>query len=124
MFHRRKGLLSEYMDKNGWMARVHKLMGYERSETARACSNRDRQDRIKNTRKSPNSVEFQVTDVLQRPVDKRYVEGIPALMAEKMRIRRNRNSYSSEMQTREREKEATQALNFKIDSFAKRELSQ
>lgn len=27
VFHRKKGLLSEYMDKNGWMSKVHKLMG-------------------------------------------------------------------------------------------------
>lgn len=99
VFHRRKGLLSEYMDKNGWMSKVHKLMGYERSETARACSNRDRQLRMRHLRKSPNNVEFQVTPVLQKPVDKTYFETIPALMGEKMRIRRSRNRFASEIQS-------------------------
>lgn len=30
-FHRKKGLLSEYMDKNGWKNDVMPIMGFERS---------------------------------------------------------------------------------------------
>ena len=101
VFHRKKALLSEYMDKNGWMSKVHKLMGYERTETSRGLSNKDRALRIKNLRKAPNSVEFQQTLVLQKPVDRKYFETIPLLMGEKMRIRRNRNRFASEVQTKE-----------------------
>lgn len=45
-FHRKKGLLSEFMEKNGWMSPVVPIMGFERTEDARALSNRDRQSRI------------------------------------------------------------------------------
>lgn len=100
IFHKKKGLLSEYMDKNGWMSKVHRLMGKERSETARGFNNRDRELRIRSLKKSPNSVEFQVTEVLQKPVDKKYFETIPALMGEKMRIRRSRNKFAIEMQNK------------------------
>lgn len=45
-FHRKKGRLSEFMDKNGWMSPVMPIMGFERTEDARNLSNRDRQKRI------------------------------------------------------------------------------
>ncbi len=41
-FHRKKGRLSEFMDKNGWMSAVVPMMGFERTEKARFFSNRDR----------------------------------------------------------------------------------
>lgn len=97
VFHRKKGLLSEYMDRNGWMTKVHRLMGKERSDVARAYSNHDRYERVQSLRKSPNSIEFQTTAVLQRPTDKTYFETIPRLMCEKMRIRRNRNLFTNEL---------------------------
>lgn len=34
------------MDKNGWMSPVIPIMGFERTEDARALSNKDRQNRI------------------------------------------------------------------------------
>lgn len=34
------------MDKNGWMNKVVKIMGFERTDAAREASNRDRQKRI------------------------------------------------------------------------------
>lgn len=111
------------MDKNGWMSKVHKLMGFERSETSRAISNRDRTLRIKQLRKSPNSVEFQQTQVLQKPVDRSYFETIPALMGEKMRIRRNRNRFLSDVQQKDIQTSRDNSLKFAIDNFAKRELS-
>ena len=49
-FHRKKGRLGEFMDKNGWMAQVTPIMGFERSEQARYFSNRDREERIKSQR--------------------------------------------------------------------------
>lgn len=45
-FHRKKGKLSEFMDKNGWMSKNFKIMGYERCQTARECNNLDRQRNI------------------------------------------------------------------------------
>lgn len=32
IFHRRKGRLSQFMDKNGWMSKVMPMMGIERSK--------------------------------------------------------------------------------------------
>lgn len=111
------------MDKNGWMSKVHKLMGFERSETSRGLSNRDRTLRIKNLRKSPNSVEFQQTPVLQKPVDRKYFETIPVLMGEKMRIRRNRNRFANDVEIKQVEAVKSNSLKFAINNFEKRELS-
>ena len=34
-FHRRKGKLTEFLDKNAWMGDNYKVIGKERSQTAR-----------------------------------------------------------------------------------------
>jgi hypothetical protein len=47
MFHKKKGRLSEFMDKNGWMSPVTTIMGFERNENARLISNQERERRIK-----------------------------------------------------------------------------
>lgn len=49
-FHRKKGRLGEFMDKNGWMGKVIPLMGVERDQKGRYFSNRDREERIKSQR--------------------------------------------------------------------------
>jgi hypothetical protein len=97
VFHRQKGLLSEYMDKNGWMSKVHNLMAQERSKTSRSVSNKERYFRIMNLRKSPNNVQFQQTLVLGKSVDEKYFETVPGLMDLKMRIRCNRNRFVTEI---------------------------
>ena len=34
------------MDKNGWMNKVYKMSGFERTDKAREASNKDRERRI------------------------------------------------------------------------------
>ena len=34
-FNRKKGRLSEFMDKNGWMGNTYTIIGSERNQTAR-----------------------------------------------------------------------------------------
>lgn len=48
------------MDKNGWMNKVVKMMGFERTDAAREASNKDRQMRINslNVRKYENPVAY------------------------------------------------------------------
>lgn len=46
------------------------------------------------------------------------------MMGEKMRIRRSRNRFASEIQHRKHQEKASQAEAFKINNFEKRELSQ
>ena len=75
------------------MSKVHKLMGHERTNHARALSNDYRSEKIKSLKKPPNSIEFQMTQVLKKEVNSTYFDEVPNLMSEKMRIRKKRNSF-------------------------------
>ena len=46
-FHLKKGRLTEFWDKNGWMKETYLMAGHERSERSRSINNRDRDSKIK-----------------------------------------------------------------------------
>jgi hypothetical protein len=86
-FHRKKGRLSEFMDKNGWMSPVVPIMGFERTEKARVLSNRDRQNRINSLKVKPA---YENPAAKKPEVSPEYSNTISVVMTEKLRIRNKR----------------------------------
>lgn len=91
-FHRKKGRLSEFMDKNGWMSEVVPIMGFERGQTARALSNRDRQNRINSLKPKPV---YENPTARKPNISPDYHNTISVVMAEKLRIRQKRQSLAN-----------------------------
>lgn len=52
-FHLKKGRLSEFVDKNGWMNTVYMMTGDERSKRSRQCNLADRTQKIQALKKAP-----------------------------------------------------------------------
>ena len=88
MFRKRKGRLTEFMDKNGWMNKVVKIMGFERTDAAREASNKDRQRRIESL---PKRKIFE-NPVALKPVARELLNS-SLMYKEKAKIRNQRFSF-------------------------------
>jgi hypothetical protein len=75
------------MDKNGWMAPVMPIMGFERTEEARDLSNAARRNRINSLKPR---VEYENPAEPKTKVNQTYFNTISGLMSEKLRIRKKR----------------------------------
>ena len=84
-FGKKKGLLSDFMDHHGWKKGVDKLMGFERSQESRTIKNTEI-DRMKQRSSRSRSTNRQ-------SLDHSLYDTVPVFLAEKNRIRAERNSF-------------------------------
>lgn len=92
-FHRRKGKLSEFMDKNGWMNKATKIMGFERSQPARKCNEIDRMSKIKLKKQEMQKKQKKLSLPVKKPkrFQSDHTKLSQILLTDKMKTRELRN---------------------------------